>query len=100
MKTIVAVEIDDEGRDVLANLMDQKDTKRMMSRKEITALCQRHIAGLVLMGEAFTYEEEPTDEAMASTDVYDIDHDDPLTKLMAHPDNDSYVRGWNQAARS
>jgi hypothetical protein len=98
MKTNVSIELNDEARDVLANLMDDKDTSRLATRKDVVALCEQHIGGLVATAEDYTYEPEVTDEAIMSSDLYTIDPGDRA--LMARPDDDSYVRGWNQVKRS
>lgn len=99
MKTNVSIELTDEQRDCLANLIDGKDTKRMATRAEITALVTQHVGGLVASAEAWTFEDvdEADDEGNElGRDIYLVDNRDPLTKTMAKPHDASYVRGWNQ----
>ncbi len=100
MKTKVSIELDENDRDVLANLIDQNDTKRLASRNDIVSLCEQHIGGLVSMGQAWTFEEEQdeADDERYASDLYDIDDGD--RPMMGSPDDPSYVRGWNQVKRS
>ena len=101
MKTNLGIELTDDERDALANLIDGKDTTRLATRKEISAIAQNHIGGLARHAEAETYEDiHVMDHADTSRSVHDnplyvVDHSDPLTRAMAHPGNSSYVRGWN-----
>ena len=103
MKTNLGIELTDDQRDALANLIDGKDTTRLATRKEITAIAQNHIGGLCRHAEAATFEEvHEEDKAMEVNPVgptgalYVVDDTDPLSRTMAKPDDPSYVRGWNQ----
>ena len=55
MNTNVQITLSDEERNALAVMLDGKLSKRMISRKEVTALCQQHIGGLLEQQKA---EEE------------------------------------------
>ncbi len=106
MMTNLGIELTDDQRDALASLIDGKDTTRLATRKEITAIAQSHISGLARAAEAQVFEDVEDDdrdaalqgaiEGAPANDLYVVDHTDPLTRTMAHPDNPSYVRGWNQ----
>ena len=114
MKTNLGIELTDDERDALANLIDGKDTTRLATRKEITAIAQQHIGGLARKAESDSFEDvydedqnpPPAPEVLdretggwiphPAGDLYRVDHTDPLTRTMAQPDDPSYVRGWNQ----
>lgn len=110
MKTNLGIELTDDQRDALANMIDGKDTPRMATRKEITAIAQNHLGGMARKAEAETFEdvEESDQEAAAlivsgvpvAGDLYVVDLTDPLSRTMAHPADPSYVRGWNQVRKS
>jgi len=110
MKTNLGIELTDDERDALANLIDGKDTTRLATRKEITAIAQKHLGGLARVAEAATFEDVEDEDTEGSARTYEdgtptgvlyvVDHTDPLTRTMAKPDNPSYVRGWNQARRA
>ncbi len=106
MKTNLGIELTDDERDALANLIDGKDTTRLATRKEITAIAQRHIGGMARHAEALTFEEveeedqDPGVQVGSTGDLYRVDMDDPLSRTMAKPEDPSYVRGWNQARNS
>lgn len=108
MTNLGTVELTDDQRDAIANMIDGKDTTRLATRKEITAIVQFHVAGLARYAEAKTFEEvhdEDRDAVMADadgtpmSDLYVVDDTDPLSRTMALPDDPSYVRGWNQVKR-
>ena len=108
MKTNLGIELTDDERDALANLIDGKDTTRLATRKEITAIAQQHVGGLARVAEAKTFEDVEDEDAagksivadpavhLTPSDLYVVDESDPLTRTMAQPDDPSYVRGWNQ----
>lgn len=50
MKTIIHLELSDLERGHLANWIDRRYGKRMVSRNEVTMLCREHIAGLIQGG--------------------------------------------------
>ena len=106
MKTNVSIELTDDQRDALASMIDGKDNTRMATRKEITAIAQNHLGGMARVAEAETFEDVADEDqdwkdalAGPTGDLYVIDHTDPLTRVMAVPDDPSYVRGWNQVKR-
>ena len=96
MKTNVPIETPDPMRIQLANLVDGRVTSRKISRKEITAICQQHIAGLVNV-QATATAELPAPAEQAQDPRYIADPDD--IPLMAQPDNPRYVYGWNNAKK-
>ena len=105
MKTNVPIELTDADREILANVIDRKDSKRKISRKEVIALCQQHIGGLLGQATAEIMEPDidgseyraggdtPTPQPLMIPDPEDI-------PLMKSPNDPSYVRGWNQVKRS
>jgi len=110
MTNLGTVELTDDQRDAIANMIDGKDTTRLATRKEIVAIVLHHVGGLSRYAEAATFEEVEEDDQEAAalqqaglaptSDLYVVDHTDPLTRTMALPDNPSYVRGWNQVKLS
>lgn len=111
MKTNLGIELTDDERDALANLIDNKDTTRLATRKEITAIAQNHVGGLCRHAEAQTFEDVEDEDAEGAAsaaygdgapkgELYVVDHTDPLTRTMSDPDNPSYVRGWNQVKQA
>ena len=111
MKTNLGIELTDDERDALANLIDGKDTTRLATRNEIKAIAQNHLGGMARLAEAQTFEDvedEDTEGAASAAygdgapkgELYVVDHTDPLTRTMAKPDDPSYVRGWNQVKKA
>ena len=110
MKTNVSIELTDDQRDALATMIDGKDTTRLATRKEITAIAQNHIGGMARVAEADAFEDVYEDDQEAAAlvkagippdgDLYVVDHTDPLTRTMAKPDDPSYIRGWNQVKKA
>lgn len=97
MKTNVAITLTDSERSRLADLTDGKASRRMVSRKEVVALCQQHIAGLLIGIDRKPADDLPQPVAAAKADIYRIDPGDH--DLMAQPDDAGYVRGWNTVKR-
>ena len=96
MKTNIPIELTDAQRDQLANLVDQKISKRLIRRVEIIEICRQHIGGLCESASEST-AAEPLHHNQLSGDLYKVDPEDRA--LMAMPDDPSYVRGWNQVKR-
>lgn len=95
MKTNVSIELSEQERSALADLIDGKATKRLATRKEITKICQQHIGGMSHQTvEAFESAAHGTARKKYG-DIYKVDHSDPLSRTMAQPHNPGYVRGWN-----
>ena len=91
-------QITDQQRNELAILVDGKKSKRMITRDEVREILQRHLGGL--LGNAVeAVAAVPLHHTQLFDDLYVIDHDDPLSKTMAQPNNPSYVRGWNLVKR-
>ena len=96
----------DADREVLANLIDAKKTKRKVTRSELIQVCQMHIAGMVSRARGNIDETGRPLNLAIQADIegrdqradplHRIDDRDPLTRLMAHPGDPSYCRGWNQ----
>lgn len=99
MKVNIAIEIKDEDREVLANLLDGKVTKRKATRKDIVALCQQHVAGLINQSKQSeiirTVAPKQTLKGTGS-DLLRIDSEDQAI-LAGKPE--SYITGWNRVKR-
>lgn len=100
MKTNISIELNDEQRNKLKILIDGKASKKMISRKEVIALCEQHIGGLLGTADPISggVENVSIRSLQKKVDLYDIDPEDRA--LMAQPENPSYVRGWNLVKRS
>ena len=98
MKTNVSIELTDKERWHLANMLDNNETTRLATRKEITVIAIAHIAGLVAMvgNSEPSGAIEMVSAGRPATDLYTARPNE--RRLMAHPDNPSYCRGWNLAA--
>lgn len=98
MKTNLQIELTDQQRNHLAQLIDGKPSKREVSRKEVIAICQQHIGGLLGSADnSFEREQEDLTTPAQFNPLYDIDPAD--RPLMAQPNNPGYVRGWNLVKR-
>lgn len=101
MKAIVHIEINDDDRDHLANLIDGKVSKRKVTRAEVVALCQQHIGGLLGAADPSVMDDRTSNDLPQPTEYRAAlmipDPDD--IPMMAQPNNPSYVRGWNQVKR-
>lgn len=99
MKANIAIEINDEDREVLANLLDGKITKRRVTRKDVVNLCQQHIAGLVeqARGSDIVKTLAPK-QALRGTEA-DLLRIDPEDQAILAGKEDSYIRGWNRVKR-
>lgn len=91
MKTNVAIELDDQNRRVLANLIDGKTSQRLCTRKEVCELTQGSIDALCAQPIA-SYET-----SVSNTDLLIIDPED---KAILDGKSPSYIIGWNKKKRS
>ena len=103
MKTNVSIELSDEQRDVLADILDGKVTKRLATRKEVVELCEQHIERL-LGGMA---KPEPSNKVVLATATNvrtdpDLQHKvdpslriDPEDRVALAGKDAGYIRGWN-----
>lgn len=90
MKTNISIEINDDQRRLLADLVDGKKSARLIKRAELVQLCRQHIGGL--LGQADALGPAPTAKP-GRPDPYRLDAEDRA--LMARPDDPGYRRGWN-----
>lgn len=99
MKTNVSIELDDAQRDYLATYIDDKVTKRLATRGDITQLVNQFIGAITAQAE-YSGGMVGTPEDVAnynpSSDLYRIDPEDRKHLEGKDP---SYVRGWNQVKR-
>lgn len=98
MKTNVKIELSDEQRNQLAILLDGKTSARKVTRKEVIALCEQHIGGLVGQASS-TFDEENEDLSTPPelNSIYQIDAED---RYLLAGKAAGYVRGWNLVKRS
>lgn len=110
MKTNVSIDLNDEDRNKLANMLDGKATARLATRKEIVEICQRHIGGLVEQSSGFDKVIIGVDPAKPGSDrtvVSEVRNGkiSPLSEVDAEDfvflkdKSPSYIRGWNQVKR-
>ncbi len=101
MKINVPIEISNDDLVALSNLIDAKVTKRRATRKDVAALCNQHIGGLIAMAKSHdlvvTLEPDPQFKHPTPTNLYRIDPEDQAVLAGKDP---SYIRGWNQVKRS
>ena len=96
MKTNVSIELTDEQRSTLANIIDGKTNKRMATRKEVVDLCTQYIASLI--GESAqeapskpqTRVVRPTNPSLNPSLQIDPEDRNRLEGKSA-----GYIRGWN-----
>lgn len=97
MKTNVSIELTDEQRSTLANIIDGKTNKRLATRKEVVDLCTQYIAGLV--GEnASEAPSEPQNRVVLATCQNRHDPSlnvDPEDRKHLEGKSAGYIRGWN-----
>ena len=83
MKIIVKIELDDLGRNILANHIDGEATKRLATRKDVN----HFVAGCLDAVLTTPFVEEPK---MPYTEEHEI------KRLQKAGFDDSYIRGWMQ----
>lgn len=100
MKANIAIEINDEDRDVLANLLDGKVTKRMATRKDVVNLCQQHIGALVNQARGSDIVKTLEPKRTLSGTASDLLRIDPEDQAILAGKPDGYVIGWNRVKRN
>ena len=97
MKTNVSIELTDEQRSTLANIIDGKTNKRLATRKEVVDLCTQYIASLI--GEsAPEAPSEPQNRVVLATCQNRHDPSlnvDPEDRKHLEGKSAGYIRGWN-----
>jgi len=94
MKTNVPITLTDAERSLIANQVDRKESKRLVTRSEVVALCQQFIGGLI--GEQ-TEVNARLDDHYHACRLYDIDPEDNHHLRGRSP---GHVRGWNLVKRA
>lgn len=109
MKTNVSVELTDEQRDALANMLDGKQSARLLTRKDVNEMVAAFMASMV---DAATSDPEPeprhtlpSDALIAAATSSAV----PRAGALSIPDPEdrerlagrcpSYVTGWNKVKR-
>lgn len=104
MRTNVAIELTDEQRSTLADLIDGKQTKRLLTRAEVGALCRLFLESLIEQAD-----EPPTNQPGRLFIAADDDNQAPRGDLhIADPEDRQllagksagYVVGWNKVKRA
>lgn len=100
MKTIVKIELTDAQRNQLKILADGKPSKKLFSRKEVDAIVQQFIGGL--LGQADPPKGDAASLAVEAlrmpSDLYKVDPDD-IPLMNGRHTNPGFVRGWNLVKR-
>ena len=90
MKTNIQITLTDDQRRLLANLIDGKESKRMVSRIEVVSICQQHIGGLL---DTSIPESHSVLRAHKNNISSSSDSEDSFLLANKCP---AYIRGWNQ----
>lgn len=93
MKTNISIEINDDQRRLLADLVDGKKSARLIKRAELVQLCRQHIGGLLGYIEDKGPPPKPGNPDDHRAGLYRLDPEDRA--LMARPEDRGYRRGWN-----
>ena len=104
MKTNVSIELSDEQRDHLANLIDGKVTKRLATRKDVVDMVLSFVSG---MAEEQSFSPTTVDEkksVQSASTVYrqnsnDLLRIDPEDAEHLKDKCESYIKGWNDTKR-
>ena len=97
MNVTIKLSISDPDRKALKQLLTGKESSRMVSRAEVNEIINCHWAGVIAQANREPNDDLHPSVAETKSKLYQIDHRDPLTPLMARPDDPGYVRGWNTA---
>lgn len=100
MKTNVAIELSDDDRSLLANMIDGKVTKRLATRADIVRLCQLSIAGLTEQSNASVFQTQAIDDPEATPYAHPWNTPDEEDQILLQGKEESYVYGWNKAKHS
>ncbi len=82
MRTNVPLDFTDEQRNTLARLQDQKETSRLITRKEVVHMTHEFFDGVLSAYQLYDYYLDNT---------HTLDYD-PLEGK-----SESYIRGWESA---
>ena len=107
MKANVAIEITDHERDKLANLIDGKVTKRMVTRLDVVNLCRQHIGGMIQQAESSVIVKQAVEfkvTASVGGDIFSCIGNpltvvDPEDQVVLAGKAESYIIGWNRVKR-
>lgn len=94
MKTNVSIELTDTQRNILAALLDGKETKRLATRADINTVCTKLIEDLL------TEAVEASLESLGSAEpVESLESIDPEDRVALAGKSIGHIRGWNQVKR-
>ena len=108
MNTNVQITLNDEERNLLKRMLVGKDTKAMISRKEVVALCQQHIGGLLEQHRNDSVQPDPVWPGHTKSKVLRLTDNRRIGSVIIDPEDveilagkcESYARGWYQVKRS
>ena len=89
-------------------MLDGKLSKRMISRKEVTALCQQHIGGLLEQQKADSVAPDPVWPGHTKAVVRRLTSERRIGNVIIDREDvevlagkcESYARGWYQVKRN
>lgn len=93
----ISIELTDDQRSYLANLIDDKTSKRLATRKEIVEVTEALILSLVSPPEvAFKNSRKPLTDLVEHLEELDLVSIDTGDEHLANK-SDSYIRAFNSA---
>ena len=97
MKTNVSIELTDAERDMIANKLDGKVSKRLATRKDIVQACHDYISSLLLDGTSEIAREILREPPAQCQDFDDqLSRIDPEDRVALEGKPDGYIRAWNR----
>ena len=103
MRTNIKLDLNDEDRRLLANVIDGKDTARLATRKDLQELVRGFVYGLASWSLTFNKESEPTPKLDTGHATHGRRYTDPemqvVRRLEAQGRDSGYIRGWINACR-
>lgn len=103
MKANLSIDIDDADRNLLANFLDGKQSKRLATRKEVTGVCtalfEQHMAAVKeQMADSPSVQSKADAPSVQSKaeQASRLSQIDPEDRLILKDKPLAYVRGWNR----
>ena len=97
MKTIVNIELTNEQLDSIATLIDNKVTKRLATRKDITGLVNQFIGALTTQSDYDAGKVTQDTEAVKASPRSDLLRIRPGEERLLAGKSEGYIYGWNKA---
>jgi len=101
MKANMSIEIDDADRNLLANFLDGKQSKRLATRKEVTGICtalfEQHMAAVKEQTEDSVQSKADSSPVQSKAEQASrLSQIDPEDRRILKDKPLAYVRGWNR----